>query len=594
MDTAKDYLELMEYCITEQGDELNELIRLQDSYDNKIDVLTWPTNSQVPTAQQFTRVEEQLGPAMFGLFPETNGLQLIPAEDGITPDQWQRAEWALWTQLTNVMKLKQEALVSLKDCFKIGVGFGIVEPYTITPEISVTISEGVKRTRIMSQGEPGVGIRYRYLTPGQIIPYPDGSDFSGPHAMPLFFFYDPYPLYDVEAMYDGELPYGINTEWLRSDIETIKEAAVKFRRGRPQFEQFYRRMAGRGSALSVETRVSVPLEIPIIKVFEQPGTWTWIVPGGDKEGEIILKTESEVQQINSGLVKWSAWPDANRFYPMCTAEADRMRCYANDLWFNFVIDMMDEAKRSTRVINKSALGPSQKHVPDNEDIYISGSVRDAVTYLPTPRIDPAFMALGETIQDMGERIRGKTDFAKSNFTRGGTHAFQSLLTTMQARERLEVCILETGALTKIYETVLSYMRILIPEEGWDMRRVRFDAANDERIIEAQTIMPDDIRHAFAVDLDLSTRRMLGGMSFDERIRLYELMRGNSGFHPSEVARLLPIPEALLQRASRSREELEAIQAEDREMQLIQSLRGSPQSEQAAEQPITQSTEQAAV
>ena len=69
--------------------------------------------------------------------------------------------------------------------------------------------------------------------------------------------------------------------------------------------------------------------VPVIKVFEQPGKIVWLVPDGTGDAIKLMEQETDsFVSLNSGLVKWSAWPDADRWFPMSQPEADRARCFA--------------------------------------------------------------------------------------------------------------------------------------------------------------------------------------------------------------------------------------------------------------------------
>jgi len=577
MDTPKEYLDALDDAIRQQAPYFNELIKLQSSYDNKIDPATWATHSQVPTAQHFIMVENSLGPAMSGLFPETNGLQLIPNDDEVTAEQWTTAEWALWTQLIYTMHLRTAALPSVKDCMKLGIGYGIVEPHSFTPEVGKIITEGQKKTRVIGTGEAKTGIRYRYISAGRIIPYPEGNDFDGPNAVPMFWFFDPHPLVDIEHMYSGDLPNGVDKEELLGSMEEVRTLAKEFAEGGGnQLSKFAAIMDGVEDTYNRKGRRRSdvePVMCPVIKVFEQSKGWTWIVPSRNNEGLIILRRRTTVQKMQSGMVKWSAWPDGNRWFSMSTPEADRVRGFAHDLWFNFMIDMMGRAKNSVRVINKSALPAGQKDIPDYEDVFISGSVRDAAGFLQPDNIDPALMGMGQVIGDLGNKIQGHNDFMQHNVTRGGTQAFNALLGTMQARELLGVAILETGALTKVFEMVLGYMQLLVPADGITLRRPVFDSTENKRVIEAQTVTPEDLRHSYSLDLDLSTRRMLGGMSFEERLRLHEAIKNDPNVYPEMRDKVLPFPESFARRLWRPAAQREATQEEDRNIEVINALSG---------------------
>jgi hypothetical protein len=599
MMTPKESLDLMEWSMDQNKAQINEMIACQESYDNRINPDTWPTNSMVPTAQQFIMTEDALGPALDGLFPETNGVQLVPNSVDITEEQWTNAEWALWTQVSYTMKMRGSCMLSVKDCFKCGIGYGIVEPHSFMPDVSKTLISGKKKSRVMAKGTAETGIRYRYVSPGAIAVYPKGSEFDGPYATPTFWFYDPYPAWDIKAMYEGLLPHGLKEGQLKSTYAEVEKAAKSFMESSGNMlTKFYHIMSGEPETYNMrDVPDGAPMEIPIIKVFEQPSTWSWIVPDGSGDGIEILRIEDDVQQMSSGMIKWSATPDGKRWYPMSMAEANRMRSFTSDLFFNFMIDMMDRSKNAVRVIDKSALPPGESRLSEYEDIYVSGSAREAASYMATPNIDPSLANIGGMIAELGNDIRGKTDFAQKNFTRGGTNAFSDLLNTMQSRERLGVSILETGALTKIFEIVFAYMQKLSPDLGADISRVTFDS-NNNRILEVRTITSEDIRHSYGVDLDLSTRRMLGGMSFEERMRLWTDMRDRKDVRPKMVSLICPLPSAFLEKVFMSKEGMEKVQAEDRQIELLNAMQpqagaGQGGAPQGAQQGLPQGQPQQA-
>jgi len=229
--TARDYVLLLRYCVEQQKADFLRLESLQLSYDNKIDPATWPNQAAIPTAQHFIMVEEALPSAMDECFPESNGLQLIPAEEGVTQDQVRSAEWALWTMVNYRMNLREAALRSLKDCFKCGIGYGLVEPFLHVPEVSLEQASNVggetTKKRIMGEGEAEMSVQYRYISPGKIVPYPSGTDFNGNEATPITFFYDPKPLWEVEAAMNGDKPFpGIDPDDFLVTFEEVKELAV--------------------------------------------------------------------------------------------------------------------------------------------------------------------------------------------------------------------------------------------------------------------------------------------------------------------------------------------------------------------------------
>jgi len=586
MTEAKDYMEMLQFSIDEQRADLHKMMTLQDSYDNRINPDIWPTQSEIPTAQHFTAVEEALGPALDMCFPESNGLQLLPMGDVEDDDAWRNSEWALWTMITHVMRLKQHALRSVKDCFKCGIGYGIVEPFRITPQVGMEVVASGRRTRIMADGDEQVSIRYRYISGGRIVPFPKGTDFNGPEATPASYFFDPYPLWEIEEMLEKGLADGTKGE-VMGDIKDIRKAAEKFNRsGVDDFLKFAERLGGRKYRYqSSRTPAFMPLTVPVIKVFEQPGTETWIVPDSGKGGRIILRRESDpFVKIRSGLVKWSAWPDGDRWFPMSQPEADQKRGFAYDLFVNFLFDQMTRVKDARLVLNKDALPPGQRRLDPFEDIFVNGNAQQAAAYLQAPQIDPSIMVVGDVLDKVGQNIRGTKDFMQKNYTRGGTGAFQDLLNTMQARQKLSAMILETGALSQVYEHVLTYMQRLVPEGGMELARPIYDADEGKRQLEKRTITLEDLRHGYSIMLDTSERRMLGGMSDDKRFQYWQALIDRDDVNKGEVVRLFPLPDSNIQRVFKKRRQLDQLQAENRDLRTIQQLGGMEPPAQGAVSP----------
>jgi len=576
---AEGYIETLNWCVDKHSSDLERLSQLQNSFDAKINPEVWPTQSEIPTASHFIATEEALGPALDSLFPESNGLQLIPRQLDIDKEQWRNAEWGLWTMITHEMRIKTEALVSLKDCFKCSIGYGIVEPYTITPDIGQTVTIEGKKTRIMSMGKPQVSIRYRYVSPGQIVPYTSGVDFNGPRSTPLSFFIDFYPSWQIEAMFDGNLPGSIGKDELHGDAATIIEWARNFQTsGFSDLREYMEILAGREMFTNRKNLPdSAPVSVPILKVYEEPGKETWIALQNGKNGAVIFEQESEIERVRNPLVKWSAWPDGNRWYPMSMPEALQKVGTAKDLWINFFFDMMTQTKDPRLVVDKSALPPHQRSLYPGQDIYLErGSARDAAAYLQTPSIDPSVAGMGDVLDQISQKIQGRSDLTQKNFTRGGANAFNDLLNTAQGRDRLSSSILETRGLTATYEHVLAFMQKTVDEDGVELIRPVWDADEREQSIMRRTITSDDLRHGYGLLVDTSERRMLGGMSSQERLETWRTLQDRPDVYPQEVNRLYPLPEATIKRIFKSREEQERLQGDRMNREAIAELSNAQQ------------------
>jgi hypothetical protein len=304
-------------------------------------------------------------------------------------------------------------------------------------------------------------------------------------------------------------------------------------------------------------------------VFERPGKELWIVPSAQNAGRVVYSIDRG-EQSRVGLVKWSAWPDGDRWFPMSTPEADHDRAFAYDLFMNFMFDIMSKTKDTPRVISKASLKPGQRDVPYGEDIFVeSGDARTAVAYLDTPRLDPSIPLVGDRLEALGSKIWGTQDFTQKNYTRGGTMAFQDLLNTMQARQQLSGLILEMGALTDVYEHTLAIMQQLSVDGDLRLRRASYSAELKRQVEESKVVTNEDLGHAYELVLDPTQRRMLGGMTDQFRLQLWQALQENPNTYPDEVNMLLfPAPEQVSNRIFRPAEEQRTVQAENREAALL--------------------------
>jgi len=363
-----------------------------------------------------------------------------------------------------------------------------------------------------------------------------------------------------------------------SPFEEVKELAV----AQAQYDNTdFARMAlslGGRTKVARDTNVKgIPIDVPIVRAFIQPNIEVWIMlsdgSGGKGDGLILYKRELEgPAKMRIPLVKWSAWPDGDRWYPMSTPEADQMRGIANDMFLNFFFDMMSQTKDPQQVINRSALGPNNREPTPGQPWYVDAAdARTAVSYVAPPKVDPSIPAVGEALNRLGDQIQGKTDFAGKNFTRGGAMAFNDLLNTMQARQRLAGMILELGALSQVYRHVLAYMQTIAQDGEISLRRTKYNSETGDMIVEAKTVSMDDITRSYELLLDTTERRMLGGMSDQVRMELWRELSGRDDVNPAEVNRICPLPTSTAQRVFKSKKDVDALQAQNRDLAVAQSL-----------------------
>ena len=193
--TVEEYMEIFAWSYKKQKKNYDRIVSLQQSYDNTVLDSVWPTTSKVPIASFFEAVEKALPQTLDSMFLNFR-TQLMPMESGVKMEQVHRSELALYNLITYKMRLQRACIPTIKDTCKCGVGFGIIEPISISPPSSfqLKVKEGEKEvtTRVMEIGQPVQTLRYRYLVPSQICVTPDGSDFNGDNPVSTAYFFDSY------------------------------------------------------------------------------------------------------------------------------------------------------------------------------------------------------------------------------------------------------------------------------------------------------------------------------------------------------------------------------------------------------------------
>ena len=106
--------------------------RYADAYSNIIDRNTWPTLSEIPIPFFWNTVEQSMPFMMDYLFPDENFIQLMPIERPLPYRSVHSVERLIEDTLVYKMRLKRNAIATIKDAMKMGVGYGIVEPVSYT------------------------------------------------------------------------------------------------------------------------------------------------------------------------------------------------------------------------------------------------------------------------------------------------------------------------------------------------------------------------------------------------------------------------------------------------------------------------------
>jgi len=556
---ADSLVEIFKYSYEQQKDDLDRLEVLQRTYDNVFDENKWPTISKIPIATAWATVEESLGPAMEYLYPPQPFTNLMSSED-VDPGKVEDIEWALHLLMVYRMRLKSATFRSIKDCFKVGVGYGIIEPIRVQNPAAFEIFAGGNSTRQMGLGAPVTSLRYRYLSPGKVLPYPSGVDFNDLDPTPYAFVLDLYPEGEFTELFDASI-YGEDA--LKGNPATmIAEARSRGFTSVSGYASLYDSLAGRTTGVkgTKATREDVPAMIPVLKCY-QDNRHTWLFAGS--ENIMLFDKEGAYDTMRKPLIKWDAWMDADRWFPMSLPEADQRNVWAKNVWFNLFFDLATKGLKPTFLYDSEAVDGAPIVAP-NGAVGIPGDVTKTGRYLDPPGLDQGTVLIGQQIDDNHSQITGQRDLTQFNSTRGGTMAFQDLRSTTTVREKVRHALLQLGGLESITRQVMIYMQTL----GADMD-LRFERPSrrpsggekGRRYVEHFSITEDDVKHAFTLALDLDSKQRRGAMDQQNKFAAYDRKSKSQYFDQHKVARGLCIDEQEAAEEVLPREEVEAKQAQ---------------------------------
>jgi len=566
---VEKYMQIFKFAYKKSEKDYTRLKSMQNSFDNTVLDTAWPTQSKIPFAMFYDMVEKALPMALDGLFPPTNMIRLMPLESDISMDKVRNSEAALWNLITYRMKIQRNSIGILKDCFKCGVGFGIVEPFYVTPpgsfQLRVTGADGQRTTtRVMELGAPKKSLRLRYINPGQIVVIQDGSDFNGNDPVSISFLYDIYSEGQFRSMFDVKVGDGEKKE-MTGDVEAIiAEARSMGFTSDTDIDSLYQAMGGKSMKKLKPDNTYVPTHVPVLKVFDQQ-THVWIANGTTR----VYERSDEFQNLRCPLIKASAWIDGNRFYPMSTPEAYQRVSWGENVVVNLFMDMLTMQMKRPLVYNSEYFDREPTFGPNSRIRTSAPDARMGAAFLEPPRIDPSSMTVYEMIKNIGAGMTGKKDFMDKNYTRGGGMAFQDLLATSEGIERVKNSILEMTFLESVIQQALIHLQLTIGPEGETIRtreRTKKPDGSVEEKIEDLKVTEGDLCHAYELSLDLGSKRRKGAMEQQSSLQVYDRKSKSPFFDQYEVAAdHLCGSDEEVRREMKSREEVAAMQAQTQQL-----------------------------
>lgn len=566
-----DFMEQFEFDYSNMRGDLERMQAFQNMYDNMVNASTWPTQTQLPIPFLFAAVHEALPSAMEYMLPRSKWINLISQQGGDV-ERVENMEWALQLMLMHRMRLAWYAYPSVHSCFKCGIGYGAIEPYITTPPQiyqAQAFANGrqVRNERILGVGRPKLGMRYVNVTPGEIIVSKDGTEFNGHKRVTRAFRYQTYSEEAFRRLFEGVDSEAI--ELSGNPEELIAEARNLGFITNTAIESDIARLAGVDTiTLNRKKDERVPVRVPVLKLYLE-NRHVWIANGTT----IIYDAKNKYQTMMTPLIKWSAWPDGDRWFPVSAIEAAQKPALGMNLWVNLMFDMMTEAIKPVMVYDKRSMPNGAPERGPNGTIGINGDVGRAVTYLDKPQMDQGAFQMAEIMQRWYGHSTGRQigDIAPG-MLRAGVNAFEGVLQSTRGRERLANYVLEMGSIEDIVRSTLIHMQAMGEPETFTMRE--WDAELGRDYAKQFSITHEDLLQVYDVQLDLSEKHRASAMDQQMRLALFNALQQNPYYDQYENLRMLIADDYKFRRGMPTRQRVREMQEEQRQAQLAAAQQGA--------------------
>lgn len=569
---AEELKEIFDWAVAQDMPHKIRMSKFQSMYENRINEDEWPTESQIPIPTLFTMTEELLASSYNYLFPNSNMIKLTPMSANVGMDVVSRVERMLYNQIVHKMDMKSKGLKTLRDCYKLGIGYGIVEPYVFTPAgvavTEISSKDGVISVPTMAPGSRQVGIRYKYVSPSRVIPTPDGVSTNGDDRCSWIFYVEFYSESQFRRLVDdNNLSVNVN--------EVVQEA----RDNGYNYMNIPVNIIAHIAGANIEgyrngrSDERIPVRIPVIKCYGE-NEHVWLANGT----KVIFELKDTFETLRCPIMKATSSPDGDAYYPMGVAEATLSLSMGMNIWLNAMFDLMSHHIKPTLVYDKASIGSMPPERGPGGDIGAQGKVNDAATYLELPQIPSQLFALNDTVERYYHSGTGKNALMRepsAGMVRGGPSAFESLLSATGAREKLNAAILESGWFKPSIEQVLFQMQINA-EAGDEIVSHYREYSREDRsdVVRVMSVTHEDLMNVYEVGIDLSSK--FSSSAIDQNMALQKFMASKDSQYydqyeihkrlwgdDEEVQARVMLPREEVERKQREREqaELEAARAQ---------------------------------
>lgn len=558
----------LQFAHTKATPFLDIAVQNKLEHDNELNEEHMPTRSKMSLPYKFAQVEEMLGKAHEYLWPPMNTVEATPDDEGITLEQAIKVERGLYHMAKDTMRCPDECLPIERDSISVGFGYGIIEPFTyqkLERNIITAESDGGKllaRTVEMAVGDLRTMLRLRYVSPGQIIPYPDGYSPNGHGRSSILFFMDFMPEFEFrnfcsDRRDDSETMDFDVAKLSKEKIDSIVQKAKNGSNNNIPAGWFthIKKLGGPDYQRLCGAQLTAEATIPILRVYRD-NEHIWLANGDT----IIYRQSARTQVFRRPILKMSAVRDGTHWYPYTTSEAMRDVNFNRNVWLNLVFDIMTWAANRPLVYSTTEMDKAPEFGP-NSKIAVRGRAQDGAAFLAPPGIGADTLQVGAIMDDKASEISGMKDFTQKNFSRGGMHAFNDMLQSAKGKERIAGAVMESGFMHDLFEQILIYMQIA--GIGFDGNTRSFNEETGTEEMAFLSVDSDDFKNSFTLKVSLDKKYSVDEFSISDRIAIFREIKDDPMFDPYEARRFLFGDDNLIHRMARSKQQMDSIQSQDR-------------------------------
>lgn len=555
-----------EYSFDEAKPFLDIAIAMKLEHDNAVDPRKIPTRSKMSIPHKFAQVEEALSKAHEYLWPPSNPVRAVPAGESSSIEDAHKVSDALYHMAKDRMSCQEESLPTTRDSVKVGFGYAIVEPckfQRLEPFVIDVQQDGksVGNSTEMDIGDPISSLRQRYVSPGQIIPYPDGATTNGTSRASTVFFWDFETEHNFRNMVSEENLEGLDFDVAKLGKEEIEAIVKKAKEGDITFAGdtfgYIAKLGGLDYTKITSADDQAQATIPILKVYRE-GEHVWLANGT----VMIYRQASKAQTYRCPILKMSAVRDGMSWYPYTTSEALMDVNWNRNVWLNMITDIMTWSAKRPLVYSTTSFDEAPEFGPDSMIPTSAPDARTGAAFLAPPSIANGDMQLGEILDGRASEISGDKDFTQKNFSRGGSGAFNDLLNSSRGRERIAGAVMESGFMRDLFTQILIYMQV--DGLGFTGNSIQFDEKKGEEVLSRIDVTGDDMKQSFDITISLDAKRTSTEFTPAERLQIGQAYKEDPMARPYEIARFIFANDELTHKIMKPSEEVETLQTEDRD------------------------------